>query len=119
MHKSGGRILKKGSKLNNRINSIIKILKTAFDLKKVILFGSFARGEERDSTIDLIIIAETKLRFFERIKKVLEIVHDDDLPIEPLVYTPNEFEMLKKSGEGFIEDAIEEGIIVYDTNNQK
>ncbi|MBN2016349.1 nucleotidyltransferase domain-containing protein [Candidatus Dojkabacteria bacterium] len=86
----------------------------AFNPERIILFGSFARGEIKDGgTMDFIIITKTKLRFFDRIKKALEVCSGGEPPIEPLIYTPEEFDLLLGQGEGFLEDALEEGIVVY------
>jgi hypothetical protein len=47
----------------------------------------------------LIIIGDFSERFFDRIRKILDLT---DLPIEPLVYTVEEFEEFKKSQNPFI-----------------
>lgn len=78
-------------KLKNKFNCI------------VYMFGSFARGEIHEgSDIDLIVVGDFKERFFERIGKIIEMT---DLPIEPLVYTKEEFEEMKKSNP-FIQDIL-------------
>jgi len=67
------------------------------------LFGSFAKGEIHEgSDIDLIVVGDFKERFFERIGKIIEMT---DLPIEPLVYTKEEFEEMKKNNP-FIKDIL-------------
>jgi len=67
---------------------------------KVYLYGSFARDEVHEgSDIDLLIVADIPGRMFERIGRILELT---DLPIEPLVYTPQEFERMKKSRNSFV-----------------
>lgn len=82
--------------------------------KKIILFGSFARGDYHAfSDVDLIIIKETKLRFTDRIGEVLELC-SSELPIEPLVYTPAEFNKLIGEGNDFITTAIEGGVVLYE-----
>lgn len=61
----------------------------------VYLYGSFATGEIHEgSDIDLIIVGDFKERFFDRIGKILELT---DLPIEPLVYTREEFDKMKRN----------------------
>lgn len=51
-----------------KLNKIRELLSPVFarnNVKKVILFGSFARGlETRKSDLDLMIIMETEKRFF-------------------------------------------------------
>ncbi|NMG82601.1 MAG: nucleotidyltransferase domain-containing protein [Methanosarcinales archaeon] len=61
---------------------------------EVYLYGSFARGDVHEgSDIDLIIVGDFKERFFDRIGKILDLT---DLPIEPLVYTRDEFDAMKR-----------------------
>lgn len=114
MHKSGKRFLKENPLLAERISDCVNKLKEAFSPKEIILFGSIARGEYApNKTMDLIIVAETELRFFERIKKALRACKGGKPLIEPLVYTPREIDLLRSQGEGFIEDAMEEGVVLF------
>lgn len=115
MYKSSKSIFGQNSKIIERIDNCTRKIVEQFDPEKVILFGSFARGEaSMDKTIDLMIVTETKLSFFDRIKKVLEACKGERPSIEPLVYTPREFDLLLSQGEGFLEDALEEGYVLYD-----
>lgn len=60
--------------------------------EKIILFGSFAYGKStEDSDLDLLIIKRTKSPRAKRIKDVL-IKVKSNLPLEPLVYTPEELD---------------------------
>ena len=78
--------------------------------KKIILFGSFARGDyHENSDIDLIIIGDFSRRFFDRIGKMLDLV-PSDLYIEPLVYTKEEFNKMRENGNSFILTAISDGL---------
>jgi predicted nucleotidyltransferase len=77
-------------------------------VKEVYLYGSFARGEVHEgSDIDLLVIGDFKDRFFDRIGKVLELT---DLPVEPLVYTVEEFEEFKESQNPFIIEILKTAI---------
>lgn len=53
------------------------------------------------------IVGDFKERFFERIGKILDLT---DLPIEPLVYTPEEFEAMRASGNPFIAEVLRTGV---------
>ncbi len=80
--------------------------------KKVILFGSYAKGEADEfSDLDIIVVAETNLKFIDRIGKAIELI---DLPmaVDCLVYTPDEFAKMIKDENSFIKKALEEGIVV-------
>ncbi len=83
--------------------------------RRVILFGSFARGDyHAGSDIDLLVIKETERPFAERIGDVLALC-DYSIPLEPLVYTPEEFERMRDEGNPFIEQILREGKIVYES----
>ena len=114
MHKSSKSLFRQNLQLAERVDDCVKKLVKAFDPEKVILFGSFARCEIKEAgTLDFMVIAKTKLKFFNRIKKALLACKGGFPSIEPLVYTPEELSILLDQGEGFVEDALEEGITLY------
>jgi predicted nucleotidyltransferase len=81
--------------------------------QRVWLFGSFARGDDHaGSDVDLLIVKETHLPFVERAAEVWRAC-DSDLAIEPLVYTPAEFEQMVRRGNPLVARALEEGILIY------
>ncbi len=94
--------------LIDKIRNFVGELKRTLPVKDVYLYGSFAKGEIHEgSDIDLLIIGDFKERFFERIGKILDLT---DLPIEPIVYTTEEFEELKNSQTPFIIEALKTAI---------
>jgi len=109
-------INRKSNKIAKRfINLIIK----KFNLKKIIIFGSFARGDyHKGSDLDLIIVGEFKERFIDRIGKIIEL-NDSDLEIEAMVYTEEEFQRMIQERRPFIEQVLEEGIVVYEKKEYK
>ena len=83
--------------------------------QKVILYGSFARGDYHAlSDIDLVIIEETDRSFFERIGEILSLC-EPSISLEPLVYTPGEFERMREEGNPFIEQVLREGKVIYES----
>jgi len=77
------------------------------------LFGSCATDKiTENSDIDMLIIKDTPKRRIDRIKEVLFSV-DNDLPFEPLVYTPQEIEKRVKLGDFFLRNILKEGILIY------
>jgi len=109
-------INRKSYKIGKRfINLIIK----KFNIKKIIIFGSFARGDyHKGSDLDLIIVGEFKERFIDRIGKIIEL-NDSDLEIDAMVYTEEEFQKMIQERRPFIEQALEEGIVVYKKRDTK
>lgn len=87
------------------------------NIRKIILFGSFARGTEtRHSDVDLIIVMDTEKRFFDR----YDGIHGEVLrllkpySVEFFIYTPDEFERMRSGGNPFIRRALKEGIVAYE-----
>lgn len=106
--------LREDPSLANRIRVIVENLKLAFDPQKIILFGSYARGDFTDeSTIDIFVIADTEARFVERIRGAIEVTGGYP-PVEPIIYTPEEFKLMQDQGESFIQNALDEGIVLYE-----
>lgn len=85
-------------------------------IEKAILFGSHARNEaSRHSDIDLILIRNTHLRFFDRYEGVLA-AFSQALPewdVDILIYTPKE--LAEISQRHFIRQALKEGKVLYES----
>ncbi|MCK4404171.1 MAG: nucleotidyltransferase domain-containing protein [candidate division Zixibacteria bacterium] len=96
-----------------RIRAISERLKKEYKAEKVILFGSYARGEAtEESDIDILVIAPTTERFFERMTRVKRLIRDlrNGLPVAPLVLTKQEVEKRIKIKDQFIKEILEKGI---------
>ncbi len=104
------------SELETRIKDVTDILVREFDPEQIVLFGSYARKTLPTdlSTMDVLVVANTDLDFIARIKKAREVTRGNQPSIEPLVYTPEEFQtMTEEEGESFIEGALAEGRVLY------
>ena len=89
------------------LKNFVKELKEKLPVQEVFLYGSFATGNIHEgSDIDLIIVGDFKERFVERIGKILEMT---DLPIEPLVYTPEEFKTMQEAKNPLIMEILRNG----------
>jgi len=84
--------------------------------EKIILFGSYAWGKpNEDSDIDLFIIKNTKEKPIDRARKIREIIFDSGVPIDVLVYTPEEMKKsINENRNLFIEDIARNGKIIYE-----
>lgn len=99
--------------LESELDKIVRSLRR-YAPEKVILFGSFARGDyNAGSDLDLLIIKDTKQPFIERSADVWRVCHST-LSIEPLVYTPGELERMIRQGNPFILRALAEGVVIYE-----
>jgi len=96
--------------LERGLKKIVERLKKDESIRLILLFGSMARGDiGSESDIDLIIVKETDKKFLDRLDEFYE---DADIAMDLLVYTPDEFERMKKRS--FIKRVSEEGVILYE-----
>lgn len=96
--------------IKEKLKAFLHTIVNQFNIERIILFGSYARGDfHENSDIDLIIVGIFKERFFDRIGKILDLV-PNDLNIEPFVYTNEEFEKMRENGNPFIITAVSEGV---------
>lgn len=71
------------------------------NVSQAYIFGSFAEGSSAAwSDIDLIVVWQTDAPFIERPRSFWDLL-EFDVPIDILVYTPQEFARLWSSDEGF------------------
>jgi len=109
--------------VEQRLKSIVSLLQNIsdFEVVKVILFGSFAKNKvrPRTSTMDILVIVKNcNLGFVDRIVYVRDLTKGNIPIIEPIVYTQDEFKiMIEDEAEGFLESAIEEGIVLWEKNS--
>ena len=81
---------------------------------KIILFGSAARGDSIDeSDADFLIIKkETPHYGADRIRQLSRII-DRNIPVDFLIYRPEEFESRIKMGDPFLNAVVKEGKVLY------
>lgn len=97
----------------DEVRRFLERVSEVYRLRKAILFGSRARGDHlEDSDIDLILVSEDfeGIPFVERISRMYRF-WDDELALEVLCYTPEEFEE-KRKRIGLVQDAVREGVEV-------
>jgi len=95
--------------LNRWLPLLIKHLKP----EQILLFGSLADkrlGEWSD--VDLVIIHETELPFYQRIKQALKLIHPR-VGVDLLIYTPEEFSSLSRERRFFREEILDKGTVLY------
>jgi predicted nucleotidyltransferase len=81
---------------------------------RIILFGSAARGETgADSDADFLIIKkDCPVLGADRIRELHRVI-DRNIPVDFLVYRPEEFEGRLAMGDPFLQAILREGKVVY------
>lgn len=82
--------------------------------ERVYVFGSWARGEDDDlSDLDVVVIKETRLPFFERLLTVAKLFPEELSAVDLLVYTPDEFAAMLQRGNALAATVAAEGCLIY------
>ena len=105
--------VKANPKVLRELHSSVVKQRKEYNAERVILFGSYARGEAtEDSDVDILVIAPTAERFFERMATVLRLTRDlhYKLPLGPIVLTKEEVEQRLQRGDQFVRQIIEKGV---------
>lgn len=82
--------------------------------EQILLFGSLVDkrlGEWSD--IDLVVIHQTQLPFYQRIKQVLKLIRPK-VGVDLLIYTPEEFSSLSRERHFFRDEILDKGTVLYE-----
>ena len=98
----------------SEIKSITGQIIEKYKPEKIILFGSTAQGKlTSDSDMDLLIIKEnTPLYGADRIRELSRMI-ERNIPVDFLIYRPEEFEKRLKMGDPFLKAVLKEGKVLY------
>jgi len=103
-----------GEKADYRITDFLQKVRKKYNISKAIFFGSRARDEHlKDSDYDIILVSEdfNDVFFSKRSALMYDFWQHWPIEIEPLCYTPEEFETKKKQI-GIVSEAIKEGMFL-------
>jgi uncharacterized protein len=97
------------------IEQVATKLGTAANAERVILFGSYARGDAREhSDVDFMIVAESTLPRFKRSRELYKMLRPHPFGMDIVVYTPEEIERGKRTPVSFVSSVLQEGKTLYD-----
>ena len=96
------------------IKKITKQIVKNYHPEKIILFGSYAWGKpDENSDVDLFIVKETNKRKTDRHLEVDKILSDRNIPLDVLVYTPQEIKNRILLEDFFVKNIIQQGKTIY------
>jgi predicted nucleotidyltransferase len=107
--------LERKAALEAELARIVPIIISKYQPDKIILFGSLATGEMHEwSDIDLVIIKETELNYFDRLLEFKKML-DCNLATDVFIYRPQEFEARVAENHYFMVDEIlGKGKVLYE-----
>ena len=98
-----------------KIDEIANKIARNYNPDKIILFGSYANGEPNDSSdIDLLIIKKSSKPRYKRGNEVWKHLYGAMVPIDLIVYTPEEINKEKDNKYSFIYTVLKSGQILYE-----
>ena len=104
-----------GEQNTAQLDALVTALVDALHPRRIILFGSRARGDAReDSDVDLLVIADTELPPDERSFRAHKAVRDLGLATDILVVTPGEVERLRTWMSSIVAVALREGRTIHE-----
>lgn len=98
----------------NKTDQIVQKIAEGYQPETIYLFGSQAWGNPGpDSDVDLFIVKRTTERRIDRARTVRKLIRGMGLPVDILVYTPEEVEHRLTLRDFFIEDIVNKGKVLY------
>jgi predicted nucleotidyltransferase len=98
-----------------QIKEVTKRIVENYRPEKVILFGSYAKGNPTvDSDLDLLVIKNSHLPRYKRGSEIRKHLRGMKIPIDLVVYTNEEIARWRDVKMAFITTAIETGVVLYE-----
>ncbi len=99
----------------DKISEIVEKIASGYNPDKIILFGSYAIGNpDENSDLDLFVIKKSDKPRPQRIVKVRKMLYGSMIPIDLIVYTPEEIEANKDNKYSFVYEVLNTGKILYE-----
>jgi len=109
----------RAQQLASELDRFVWVVVEHMDPERIILFGSFANGQiDEWSDLDLVVVTETDLPFYERLKQVILLVQLQ-VGMDVVVYTPEEWGKLKRERLFIREEIVKKGKIIYERKRDK
>ncbi len=98
-----------------QINDIVNRIEVNYKPEKIILFGSYARGNyNEDSDLDFILIKDTTAPKHKRGLEVRRLFYGLPIPMDFKIYTTTEFSNELSNRYSFLSSAIKESKLLYE-----
>jgi predicted nucleotidyltransferase len=99
-----------------QLAALVRDLRERYKPQRVILFGSYARGEAHaGSDLNLCLVVQEAGEWLERHAEFLRRVDLPGTAIRPVIYTAQELERLRAEGHPFVREILEEGRVLHES----
>ena len=98
-----------------QIREIVKKIAENYNPEKIILFGSYAKGNGgEDSDLDIIVIKNTNLPKHKRGIEIRRLFYGLPIPMDFKIYTDQEFDKERNNPYSFLHSALNGSKILYE-----
>jgi predicted nucleotidyltransferase len=102
------------AEIEETIETAARLLIEAAHPEKVILFGSYARGDfTKDSDLDLLVILPGSVNQAEEMVRLRMVLRDIPMPIDVVVYSADEVQRRRLLRGTMLYHALREGKVLY------
>jgi predicted nucleotidyltransferase len=97
---------------------IVRRIRATAEPEKIILFGSYARGEEKaDSDLDLFIVLDSDLPRYKRAVPFYQALSGLGVAKDIVVYTPSEVAEWQTASCSLVATILREGKVLYENQS--
>ena len=99
------------------IDQVVEQIVKKFKPQKIILFGSYARGNPRpESDVDMLVVMDTHLKDVQQAIQICQQI-EYRFGLDLIVHTQKYLAERVKMGDWFLRDVIKEGKVLYEAHN--
>ena len=101
------------------LEEVVQRIVEAVNPQKVVLFGSHARGRAgQESDIDLLVVMFSSEPRYKRALPIYRALRGVKVPLDIIVYTPEEIAEWSDVRQAFVTTALREGIVLYEKEQE-
>lgn len=96
------------------LRRVTSLIVTACDPEKIILFGSYAKGQQnRDSDVDILVIGDFRGSSFLRDQELRQLLHTCPVRIDVHIATAQEVESESAKPYSFLSSVVSSGVVLH------
>lgn len=97
------------------LQNIVERMRETFDVRRIVLFGSRARGKAKpDSDFDILVEVDSDANYWERQRRGYDAFDERDWSMDLIVKTSAEMERSRRMAGSIVQAAETEGRVIYE-----
>jgi uncharacterized protein len=101
------------------IRSVVDDIVKKCKPRKVILFGSYARGNPtEDSDLDIFVVSDWRVAWAEKVRRVRRAITASGISIDVVVRSPGQVRKSLSGRDWFVQEIYEQGQVLYERRDR-